>query len=100
MVLRRLEDALADGDHIHAVVHGVAVNNDGSDKASFTAPSVRARPRWSPPPRPMPASMLRGSPTWRLTVQPRRWATRIEVEALTLAFRQAADQGSSARSAP
>ena len=40
VALRRLEDALADGDTIHAVITGSAVNNDGSVKAGFTAPSV------------------------------------------------------------
>lgn len=40
VVLKRLDDALADGDHIHAVVLGSAINNDGSHKASFTAPAV------------------------------------------------------------
>ncbi|MDW6065490.1 polyketide synthase [Streptomyces sp. FXJ1.4098] len=40
VVLKRLEDALADGDTIHAVIRGSAVNNDGAVKASFTAPSV------------------------------------------------------------
>jgi acyl transferase domain-containing protein/acyl carrier protein len=40
IVLKRLEDAVADGDHILAVIKGSAVNNDGSSKASFTAPSV------------------------------------------------------------
>ncbi len=40
VVLRRLEDALRDGDSVHAVIRGVAVNNDGAAKASFTAPSV------------------------------------------------------------
>jgi phthiocerol/phenolphthiocerol synthesis type-I polyketide synthase E len=40
VVLKRLEDALADRDHIFAVIKGSAVNNDGSAKASFTAPSV------------------------------------------------------------
>ncbi|RCG26200.1 acyltransferase domain-containing protein [Sphaerisporangium album] len=39
VVLKRLEDALADGDHIHAVIRGTAVNNDGSAKVGFTAPS-------------------------------------------------------------
>lgn len=39
LALRRLEDALADGDRIHAVIRGTAVNNDGSDKLGFTAPS-------------------------------------------------------------
>ena len=40
VVLRRLEDALRDGDAIYAIVRGVALNNDGASKASFTAPSV------------------------------------------------------------
>ncbi|MGX1885313.1 type I polyketide synthase [Streptomyces sp. NPDC055287] len=39
VVLKRLEDAVADGDHIHAVIRGSAVNNDGSAKIGFTAPS-------------------------------------------------------------
>jgi len=40
VVLRRLEDAVADGDHIWAVIKGSAINNDGSDKAGYLAPSV------------------------------------------------------------
>ncbi|QDE89543.1 hypothetical protein BHS06_11545 [Myxococcus xanthus] len=40
VVLKRLDDALADGDTIYAVVRGVGVNNDGGRKASFTAPSA------------------------------------------------------------
>ncbi|MFH0518036.1 beta-ketoacyl synthase N-terminal-like domain-containing protein [Streptomyces sp. M41] len=40
VVLKRLEDALADGDHIHAVIRGSAVNNDGADKMGITAPSA------------------------------------------------------------
>ena len=40
VVLKRLEDALADGDTVRAVIRGVGLNNDGGDKASFTAPSV------------------------------------------------------------
>ncbi|WP_327255542.1 SDR family NAD(P)-dependent oxidoreductase [Streptomyces sp. NBC_01244] len=40
VVLKRLADALADGDTVHAVIRGSAVNNDGSLKASFTAPSI------------------------------------------------------------
>jgi amino acid adenylation domain-containing protein len=43
VALRRLDDALRDGDHIHAVIRGVAVNNDGANKASFTAPSVEGQ---------------------------------------------------------
>ncbi|MFH1488095.1 MAG: amino acid adenylation domain-containing protein, partial [Pseudomonadota bacterium] len=40
VVLKRLDDALQDGDTIHAVILGSAVNNDGSDKVGYTAPSV------------------------------------------------------------
>jgi len=40
VALRRLDDALADGDPILGVIRGSAVNNDGSDKVGFTAPSV------------------------------------------------------------
>ncbi|GAA0717915.1 amino acid adenylation domain-containing protein [Dokdonella soli] len=39
VLLKRLADALADGDPVYAVVRGGAVNNDGGVKASFTAPS-------------------------------------------------------------
>ncbi|MDB4951687.1 MAG: Polyketide synthase type [Gemmatimonadetes bacterium] len=40
VVLKRMDDALADGDTIYAVVKGSAVNNDGSMKIGYTAPSV------------------------------------------------------------
>lgn len=43
VVLRRLEDALRDGDHIHAVIRGTAVNNDGAAKAGYLAPSVEGQ---------------------------------------------------------
>ena len=43
VVLKRLEDALADGDYIHAVIKGSAVNNDGSMKVGYTAPSVEGQ---------------------------------------------------------
>jgi amino acid adenylation domain-containing protein len=40
VVLKRLGEALEDGDEILAVIRGAAINNDGSGKASFTAPSA------------------------------------------------------------
>ncbi len=43
VVLKRLDLAQRDGDIIHAVVKGYAVNNDGKNKASFTAPSVQGQ---------------------------------------------------------
>jgi amino acid adenylation domain-containing protein/non-ribosomal peptide synthase protein (TIGR01720 family) len=45
VVLRRLEDALADGDTIHAVIRGSAINNDGAEKVGYTAPSVTGQAR-------------------------------------------------------
>jgi acyl transferase domain-containing protein len=43
VVLRRLEDALAGGDAIRAVIRGSAINNDGSHKVGFTAPRVEGQ---------------------------------------------------------
>ncbi len=43
VLLKRLEDAIADGDHIHAVIKGFALNNDGSAKVGFAAPSVEGQ---------------------------------------------------------
>ncbi len=43
IVLKRLVDAIADHDHIYAVIRGSAVNNDGSVKVGFTAPSVEGQ---------------------------------------------------------
>jgi acyl transferase domain-containing protein len=40
VVLRRLGDALAEGDRVDAVICGSAINNDGSTKVGYTAPSV------------------------------------------------------------
>jgi len=40
VVLKRFADAIADGDTIHAVIRGSAINNDGSAKVGYTAPSV------------------------------------------------------------
>ena len=45
VVLKRLEDAVADGDAIRAIVLGSAMNNDGSLKVGFTAPSVHGQSR-------------------------------------------------------
>ncbi len=43
VVLKRLADALDDGDRVDAVVLGTAVNNDGNDKVGYTAPSVNGQ---------------------------------------------------------
>ncbi|MGD9823135.1 type I polyketide synthase [Desulfobacter sp.] len=43
VVLKRYEDAIADSDQIYAVICGSAVNNDGSSKAGFRAPSIEGQ---------------------------------------------------------
>ncbi len=40
VVLKRLKNALADGDNIHAIIKGSAINNDGFRKVGYTAPSI------------------------------------------------------------
>ncbi len=43
LVLKRFADALANGDRIYAVIKGSAINNDGAEKAGYTAPSVNGQ---------------------------------------------------------
>jgi acyl transferase domain-containing protein/acyl carrier protein len=43
VALKRMADALADGDVIHAVILGSAVNNDGRERAGYTAPGVEGQ---------------------------------------------------------
>lgn len=40
VLLKRLEDAITDSDIIHAIIKGTAINNDGSRKIGYTAPSI------------------------------------------------------------
>jgi len=43
VVLKRLDDAAADGDTIYAVIRGSSINNDGERKSAFTAPSIEGQ---------------------------------------------------------
>ncbi|AFZ30320.1 6-deoxyerythronolide-B synthase [Gloeocapsa sp. PCC 7428] len=43
VLLKRLSEAIADGDYIYAVIKGSAINNDGSGKVGYTAPSVNGQ---------------------------------------------------------
>ncbi len=45
VVLKLLEEAIRDGDHIYAVIKSSAINNDGKNKIGFTAPSARGQAR-------------------------------------------------------
>jgi acyl transferase domain-containing protein len=87
VVLKRLEDALTDGDCIYAVIKGTAVNNDGSLKVGYTAPSVEGQAEVI-----TEAHAMAGVPPETITyVETHGTATRlgdpIEIAALTLAFR-------------
>jgi len=43
VVLKRLDEAIADKDTIHAVIKGSVINNDGARKAGYTAPSIEGQ---------------------------------------------------------
>lgn len=43
VVLKRLAEAVRDGDTIYAVIKGSAINNDGQNKVGFTAPSIKGQ---------------------------------------------------------
>lgn len=94
VLLKRLEDALAAGDPIRAVIRGSAVNNDGAGKAGFTAPSVEgqaaviaeAQARAGVAPRSIGYVEAHGTAT--------RLGDPVEIAALTRAFRLGtADRG-------
>jgi phthiocerol/phenolphthiocerol synthesis type-I polyketide synthase E len=92
VVLKRLTDALADGDHIYAVIKGTAINNDGSLKVGFTAPGLEgqmqaiAMAHQSAGIDPETISYIETHGTGTSLGDP------IEIEALTLAFRARTDK--------
>ncbi len=92
VILKRYKEALADGDTIYAVIRGVGVNNDGSEKASFTAPSVEGQANVIA----MAQASANVSPESISYIETHGTATPlgdpIEVEALTLAFRGGTDK--------
>ncbi len=92
IVLRRLADAIADGDRIHAVIKGSAVNNDGAGKAGYLAPSVNGQAEAI-----IEAQGLAGIDAETIDyVECHGTGTAlgdpIEIEALTQAFRQNTDR--------
>lgn len=92
VVLKRLSDAVADGDHIRAVLRGSAVTNDGSARIGFTAPSVAGQAAAV-----REAQLTAGTDASTITyVEAHGTATPlgdpIEVSALTEAFRADTDE--------
>ncbi|MGE7625287.1 type I polyketide synthase [Viridibacillus sp. NPDC096237] len=43
VVLKSLSEAIKDKDHIYSVIKSTAINNDGSNKVGFTAPSIKGQ---------------------------------------------------------
>ncbi len=93
VVLKRLEDALADGDNVIAVIRGSAINNDGTAKVGYTAPSVEGQAEVI-----AEAQSLAGVPAETITyVEAHGTGTElgdpIEIAALTQAFRAGGAEG-------
>jgi len=92
VALKRLQDALADGDTIYAVIRGAALNNDGARKMSFTAPAVEGQAEVIT----MAQKMAGVAPDTISYIEAHGTATAlgdpVEVEALTQAFRKGTDQ--------
>lgn len=92
VLLKRLSDAVADGNQVFAVIRGGAVNNDGAGKASFTAPSSEgqaavismAHDRAGVDPRSIGYVETHGTAT--------PVGDPIEIEGLTRAFRRGTDE--------
>ena len=92
VVLRRLADAIADGDPIRAVIKATAINNDGASKAGYLAPSVSGQAEAI-----VEAHTLAGVTADTVQyVECHGTGTRIgdpiEIEALTDAFRHSTDK--------
>ncbi|MEH2244362.1 type I polyketide synthase [Nostoc sp.] len=92
VVLKLLEAAIADGDCIHAVIKGSAINNDGARKVGYTAPSVEGQAA-------VISEALASAqidPSTVTYVETHGTATRlgdpIEITALTQAFRQSTEK--------
>lgn len=89
VVLKRLADALADGDDIRAVIRSTAINNDGAEKIGYTAPSVAGQAQVIA----MAQAIAGISPERISYIEAHGTGTSlgdpIEIEALTQVFRRA-----------
>jgi len=92
VILKRLKDALADNDNIHAIIKGSAINNDGNRKVGYTAPSVEGQAECIK----IAQKFAKVEPETITYVENHGTGTRlgdpIEVEALNLAFNNAAQK--------
>ncbi|WP_437627963.1 SDR family oxidoreductase [Sorangium sp. So ce1151] len=92
VALKRLDDALRDGDSIRAVIRGAAINNDGAQKMGFTAPSAEGQAEAIT----MALTMADVDPATITYVECHGTATElgdpVEIAALTDAYRASTDK--------
>lgn len=92
VVLKRLADAIEEGDHIYAVIKGSFVNSDGDRRAGFTAPSVEGQAECIR----RAHAFAKVTPDTIGYVETHGTATRlgdpIEIEALNIAFNRATEK--------
>lgn len=92
VVLKRLPEAIADRDHIYAVIKASAINNDGATKIGFTAPSIQGQSNVIA----LALSLANVDPSTIAYVECHGTGTRlgdpIEVSALSQALRTDADE--------
>ena len=92
VVLKRLSDAIAEGDFIHSVIKATAINNDGANKMSYAAPSVEGQAEVIA----MTHDIAEINPETISYVEAHGTGTTIgdpiEIEALTKAFRRNTDK--------
>ena len=75
-LLKPLDAALADGDYVHAVIKGSAINNDGTVKVGYTAPSVEGQRRVIVDALSKPELIRSRSRTLKLMARELLWETR------------------------
>jgi FkbM family methyltransferase len=92
VLLKRLEEAIEEGDHIYAVIRGSAINNDGAQKVGYTAPSTEGQKEVIA----LALAMAEVEPQTISYVEAHGTGTSlgdpIEVRALTQAFRMGTDK--------
>ncbi|HEX6288980.1 MAG TPA: polyketide synthase, partial [Herpetosiphonaceae bacterium] len=93
VVLKRLAEARADGDPIHAIIRSSAVNNDGAERESYTAPSVAGQAAVIAE----ALSLAEAAPHTITYVEPHgnatAWGDPTEIAALTQAFGSSKQRG-------
>ena len=100
VVLKPLEKALADGDNIYAVIKGSAINNDGSVKLGYTAPSVDGQAEVISDAFAVSGSILKPLRTSRPTELERLWEIRLRSQPFRKPFAAAKRGNNSAPSVP